>query len=109
MKTASGRTVTGHALGADRLLIRPASGHQADTGLLDRTNPRKDTQAGSVKSRVTDEEHRHQPGSGPRRNHPHSHSQVWPMRKDGTWVKRSPPAAASEGLALDWSRRLTFL
>ena len=32
MKTASGRTVTGHAHKADRLLIRPASGRQAGTG-----------------------------------------------------------------------------
>src|SRR5713226_2412606 len=43
MKTAGGRTVTGHAHRADRLLIRPASGRQAGTGLSARTNHWKDT------------------------------------------------------------------
>ncbi len=44
METADGRTVTGHALtNADRLLIRPASGRQADTGLSTRTHHWKDT------------------------------------------------------------------
>ena len=44
METAGGITVTGHALkNADRLLIRPASGRQADTGLSARTNHWKDT------------------------------------------------------------------
>jgi hypothetical protein len=38
----------GHAPGADRLLIRPASGRQAGTGLLVRTNPQKDTQRGQT-------------------------------------------------------------
>ena len=33
----------GHALRADRLLIRPASGRQAGTGFLARTNRSKDT------------------------------------------------------------------
>ncbi len=32
-----------HALRADRLLIRPASGRQADTGLFARTNHWQDT------------------------------------------------------------------
>jgi hypothetical protein len=36
----------GHALGADRLLIRPASGRQAGTGFLARTNRSKDTRQG---------------------------------------------------------------
>jgi hypothetical protein len=35
-----------HALRADRLLIRPASGRQAGTGFLARTNRSKDTQRG---------------------------------------------------------------
>src|SRR6266540_2976987 len=43
METADGRTVTGHAHRADRLLIRPASGRQADTGLSARTHHWKDT------------------------------------------------------------------
>src|SRR5216683_5503113 len=42
MKTANGRTVTGHAHRADRLLIRPASGRQAGTGLFARTYHWKD-------------------------------------------------------------------
>jgi hypothetical protein len=41
--TANGRTVTGHAPKADRLLIRPASGRQTGTGLLARTYLAKDT------------------------------------------------------------------
>jgi hypothetical protein len=36
----------GHALRADRLLIRPASGRQAGTGFLARTNRWKDTRQG---------------------------------------------------------------
>jgi hypothetical protein len=36
----------GHALKADRLLIRPASGRQAGTGFLARTNRSKDTRQG---------------------------------------------------------------
>src|SRR6266542_4966793 len=44
VKTAGGRTVTGHARKrADRLLIRPTSGRQAGTGLFARTDPYKDT------------------------------------------------------------------
>jgi gas vesicle protein len=43
METADGITVTGHAHRADRLLIRPASGRQADTGLSARTHHWKDT------------------------------------------------------------------
>jgi hypothetical protein len=43
METADGITVTGHAQRADRLLIRPASGRQADTGLSARTHHWKDT------------------------------------------------------------------
>jgi hypothetical protein len=43
METAGGKTVTGHAHRADRLLIRPASGRQADTGLSTRTHHWKDT------------------------------------------------------------------
>jgi hypothetical protein len=35
-----------HALRADRLLIRPASGRQAGNGFLARTNRSKDTQRG---------------------------------------------------------------
>jgi len=35
-----------HALRADRLLIRPASGRQAGTGFLARTNRSKDTRQG---------------------------------------------------------------
>jgi len=41
-ETASRNTVTGHAQKADRLLIRPASGHQAGTGLFARTHLAKD-------------------------------------------------------------------
>jgi hypothetical protein len=70
MKTASGRTVTGHAEKADRLPIRPASGRQAGTGLFARTNHWKDTRgAGSSSRRVTSKEHRHQPDNSPRRGY----------------------------------------
>ena len=54
---------------ADRLLIRPASGRQAGTGLSDRTNHWKDIhQTESFTNRVTNKEHRHQPDKRPRRD-----------------------------------------
>ena len=44
MRTAGGRTVTGHTpTGADRLLIRPTSGRQTGTGHSARTHHSKDT------------------------------------------------------------------
>src|SRR6266516_4561009 len=74
-ETADGITVTGHAHRADRLLIKPASGRQADTGLSARTHHWKDTEpAGSFENRVTNKEHRHQPDKRPRRDDPHTHS-----------------------------------
>jgi hypothetical protein len=52
METASGNTVTGHAQQADRLLIRPANGRQAGTGLFARTDLAKDIRE---RSHVRDE------------------------------------------------------
>jgi hypothetical protein len=48
METANGNTVTGHAETADRILIRPASGRQAGTGLLTRTYLAKDIRKSEV-------------------------------------------------------------
>ena len=62
-----------HALRADRLLIRPASGRQAGTGFLARTNRSKDTQRGhpyaESQTRNTDTNLTRAP-DGP----PHNHS-----------------------------------
>src|SRR5206468_7096063 len=70
METAGGITVTGHALkNADRLLIRPASGRQADTGLSARTNHWKDTRErghSGIESRTKRTER--QPDKRPRRD-----------------------------------------
>jgi hypothetical protein len=57
-----------HALRADRLLIRPASGRQTGTGSLARTNRSKDTQQG----------------------HPYAESQT---RDTGTNLTRAPDEA----------------
>jgi hypothetical protein len=48
----------------------PASGRQAGTGLLTRTDHWKDTTppTGSFENRVTDKEHRHHPDDSPRRD-----------------------------------------
>ena len=70
------------AQNADRLLIRPASGRQAGTGLSARTNHWKDTRtAESFENRVTNKEHRHQPDKRPRRDNSHTHSSE--MSPDG--------------------------
>jgi hypothetical protein len=69
METAGGTTVTGHAHKADRLLIRPASGRQADTGLSARTNHWKDTAPtghSRIESRTKSTER--QPDKRPRRD-----------------------------------------
>ena len=77
METAGGITVTGHALkNADRLLIRPASGRQADTGLSARTNHWKDTATTTGHSRIESrtKSTERQPDKRPRRDNPHTHS-----------------------------------
>ena len=57
--------------------------------------PTKTPLGGSVKSRVTNEEHRRQPDEGPRRNRSHSYSQVtlgvWAFKTyaTGEWTIRT--------------------
>lgn len=58
----------GHANEADRLLIRPASGHQTGAELLARTTQSKGIKTSQPFGRVTRKQHRHEPGNGPRRN-----------------------------------------
>jgi hypothetical protein len=60
----------GHAQGADRLLIRPASGRQTGAELLERTAQSKGIETSQPFGRVTHKQHRHEPGNGPRRNRP---------------------------------------
>ena len=59
--------------GADRLLIRPASGRQTGTGLFARTNPRKDTPQAAV-SQVSSHKQRarRHPDNSPRQTSPPS-------------------------------------
>jgi IS4 transposase len=64
-----------HALKADRLLIRPASGRQAGTGFLTRTNRSKDTRQG----------------------HPYAESQT---RNTGTNLTRAPDGTPTESQCL---------
>ena len=65
----------GHALRADRLLIRPASGRQAGTGFLARTNRSKDT----------------------RRGHPYAESQT---KNTGTNLTTAPDGAPAQSQSL---------
>ena len=53
-----------------------------------RTDPRKDTRKGSVKFRVTDEEHRRHPDEAPRRNRPYSHNGFYEWTLGSDWKKQ---------------------
>jgi hypothetical protein len=72
----------GHALQADRLLIRPASGRQAGTGFLARTNRSKDT----------------------RRGHPYAESQT---KNTGTNLTTAPDGAPAQSQSLRLAVKLT--